>query len=154
MKIKMLVMDVDGTLTDGKIYIGENGEIMKAFNVKDGYGIVSAKKQGIVPVIITGRQSKIVEERAKELGIEELYQGVGDKVEVLKGVADKYGVWLDEVAYIGDDLNDLGCMEICGLTGCPGDAVDEVAKFSDFVCKSYGGNRAVREFIEYILNEF
>lgn len=152
MKIKMLVMDVDGTLTDGKIYIGENGEIMKAFNVKDGYGIVSAKKQGIVPVIITGRQSKIVEERAKELGIEELYQGVRDKVEVLKGVADKYGILLDEVAYIGDDLNDLGCMEICGLTGCPGDAIVDVVDRVDYVCKCSGGCGAVREFVKYILN--
>ena len=110
MKIKMLVMDVDGTLTDGKIYIGENGEIMKAFNVKDGYGIVSARKQGIVPVIITGRQSKIVEERVKELSIEELYQGISNKICVLKEVADKCGVSLDEVVYIGDDLNDLACI--------------------------------------------
>lgn len=152
MKIKMLVMDVDGTLTDGKIYIGENGEIMKAFNVKDGYGIVSARKQGIVPVIITGRQSKIVEERAKELGIEELYQGVGDKVDVFKRVADKCGVSLDEVAYIGDDLNDLGCMEICGLTGCPGDAVADVVDKVNYVCKCDGGCGAVREFVDYILN--
>ena len=151
MKIKMLVMDVDGTLTDGKIYIGENGEIMKAFNVKDGYGIVSARKQGIVPVIITGRQSKIVEERAKELGIEELYQGVGDKVEVLKMIADKYEVSLDKVAYIGDDLNDLGCIEVCGLTGCPDDAIREVVDNVDYVCKCDGGCGAVREFVDYIL---
>lgn len=154
MKIKMLVMDVDGTLTDGKIYIGENGEVMKAFNVKDGYGIVSAKKQGIMPVIITGRKSKIVEERAKELGIEELYQGVEDKVEVLKAVAQKHGILLEEVAYIGDDVNDLGCMKVCGLTACPNDAVFEVVESVDYVCRFDGGDGAVREFTGYILNRF
>lgn len=153
MKIKMLVMDVDGTLTDGKIYIGENGEVMKAFNVKDGYGIVMAKKQGILPVIITGRKSKIVEERAKELGIEELYQGIEDKVAVLKEVTEKHKILLEEVAYIGDDLNDLDCMSICGLSACPSDAIDEVIKVANYVCQNYGGNGAVREFINYIINQ-
>ena len=152
MKIKMLVMDVDGTLTDGKIYIGENGEVMKAFNVKDGYGIVMAKKQGILPVIITGRKSKIVKERAKELGIEELYQGIEDKVEVLKAVAQKHGILLEEVAYIGDDVNDLGCMKVCGLTACPNDAIDEVINDVDYKCEKSGGNGAVREFIDFIIN--
>ena len=152
MKIKMLVMDVDGTLTDGKIYIGENGEVMKAFNVKDGYGIVMAKKQGILPVIITGRKSKIVKERAKELGIEELYQGIEDKVEVLKEVAERKKILLEEIAYIGDDLNDLDCIKICGLTAAPNDAVCDVVKFVNYTCKCNGGNGAVREFIDYILN--
>ena len=153
MKIKMLVMDVDGTLTDGKIYIGENGEVMKAFNVKDGYGIVMAKKQGILPVIITGRKSKIVEERAKELGIEELYQGIEDKVEVLKEVAERHKILLEEIAYMGDDLNDLDCMGICGLSACPSDAIDEVINDVDYTCKKSGGNGAVREFITYILKK-
>lgn len=152
MKIKMLVMDVDGTLTDGKIYIGENGEVMKAFNVKDGYGIVMAKKQGILPVIITGRKSKIVEERCKELGIEELYQGIHDKVEVLKEVAERYKILLEEIAYIGDDLNDLDCIKICGLTAAPNDAIYDVVKLVNYTCKCNGGNGAVREFIDYILN--
>lgn len=152
MKINMLVMDVDGTLTDGKIYIGENGEVMKAFNVKDGYGIVMAKKQGILPVIITGRKSKIVEERAKELGIEELYQGIEDKVEVLKEVAERHKILLEEIAYIGDDLNDLNCIKICGLTAAPNDAIYDVVKFVNYTCKCNGGNGAVREFIDYILN--
>ena len=151
MKIKMLVMDVDGTLTNGNIYIGESGELMKAFNVKDGYGIVSLSKKGVIPVIITGRSSKIVENRAKELGITELYQGVSDKLSVLKEIAEKYSINADEIAYIGDDLNDMECMQFCGRTACPSDAVDEIKRYVDFVCKCAGGSGAVREFCDSVL---
>lgn len=150
MKIKMLVMDVDGTLTDGKIYMGSDGEVFKAFDVKDGYSIAHLHEVGIIPVIITGRKSKIVENRAKELNIKEVYQGVSDKVEKLKEVAKSNGVLLEEVAYIGDDLNDLDCMGICGLSACPNDAIDEVTSNVDFKCNKNGGYGAVREFIEYI----
>jgi len=150
MKIKMLVMDVDGTLTDGKIYMGSDGEVFKAFDVKDGYAIAHLHEVGIIPVIITGRKSKIVENRAKELNIKEVYQGVSDKVEKLKEVAKDNGVLLEEVAYIGDDLNDLDCMSICGLSACPNDAIDEVTSNVDFKCNKNGGYGAVREFIEYI----
>ena len=152
MKIKMLVMDVDGTLTDGKIYMGSDGEVFKAFDVKDGYAIAHLHEVGIIPVIITGRKSKIVENRAKELNIKEVYQGVSDKIEKLKEVAKDNGVLLEEVAYIGDDLNDLDCMGICGLSACPNDAIDEVIQSVNYICKHSSGNGAVREFIEYILN--
>ena len=148
MKIKLFVMDVDGTLTDGKIYMGENGEVMKAFNVKDGYAIAHMlPEMGIIPAIITGRKSKIVENRAKELGITELYQGVGDKLAQLKKVAEKYNASPEEIAYIGDDLNDLACIEYCGVTACPADAVEEVRQVVPFICKNNGGEGAVREFI-------
>ena len=151
MKIKLLVMDVDGTLTDGKIYMGENGEVMKAFNVKDGYAIAHMlPEMGIIPVIITGRKSKIVENRAKELGITELYQGVGDKLAVLKNVAEKYNASPDEIAYIGDDINDLDCIEYCGVTACPADAVEEVKRIATYVCKKNGRDGAVREYIDNI----
>lgn len=153
MNIKMLVMDVDGTLTDGKIYIGNNGEVMKAFDVKDGYGIVSLPHYEILPVIITGRKSNIVEERAKELKIEELYQGVCDKAEVLKTVAKNNNILLREVAYIGDDLNDLDCIKVCGLTACPNNAIDDIISRVDYICKNNGGNGAVREFINYIITK-
>lgn len=152
MKIKMLVMDVDGTLTDGKIYMGNDGEVFKAFDVKDGYAIAHLHEVGIIPVIITGRKSKIVENRAKELGIEEVHQGASDKVEKLKEVAKKNDVMLDEVAYIGDDLNDLDCIKICGFTGCPNDAVNEIVKYVNYRCNKTGGYGAVREFISYIIN--
>ena len=151
MKIKLLVMDVDGTLTDGKIYMGENGEVMKAFNVKDGYAIAHMlPEMGIIPVIITGRKSKIVENRAKELGITELYQGVGDKLTQLKIVAEKYNATPEEIAYIGDDLNDLECIEFCGVTACPVDAVEKVKKTVNLVCNKKAGEGAVRDFIENI----
>ena len=149
MKIKLLVMDVDGTLTDGKIYMGENGEVMKAFNVKDGYAIAHMlPEMGIIPVIITGRKSKIVENRAKELGITELYQGVGDKLAQLKKVAEKCNASPEEIAYIGDDLNDLECIKYCGVTACPADAVEEIKQKVSCVCQSNGGKGVVREFIE------
>ena len=150
MRIKMLVMDVEGTLTDGRIYIGAVGEVMKAFDVKGGYGIVQLCKKGVIPVIITGRQSDIVSCRAKELGITELYQGVGDKLQKLKGVAEKYTCTPDEIAYIGDDLNDLECIQYCGVTACPADATDDVKAVVGYVCENKGGRGALREFCEYI----
>ena len=153
MSIKMLVMDVDGTLTDGKIYIGPQGEVMKAFNIKDGYGIVQFIKSGKIPVIITGRKSEIVRRRAEELGITELYQGVEDKLSQLKKVAEKYGLSAEEIAYIGDDMNDVACMEYCGVTACPADAFIDVYNASDYKCKKVAGEGAVREFIEWLEKE-
>lgn len=151
MRIKMLVMDVDGTMTDGKIYIGSGGEVMKAFNVKDGYGIINLDKIGITPVIITGRKSEIVAERARELKISEIYQGITDKLRQLELVREKYNLTEGEVAYIGDDLNDMECIEHCGLTACPSDALDQIKPQVSFICKNNGGNGAVREFISYII---
>ena len=158
MGIKILVMDVDGTLTDGKIYMGDNGEVCKAFNIKDGYGIHDILiPAGIIPVIITGRRSKIVENRCAELGITEIHQGVKDKVEKLMEVISRIGVELKETAYIGDDLNDMTCMrtvkEAGGIVGCPADAAKEVREYSDFVAMARGGDGAVREYIEHIVSE-
>ena len=151
-------MDVDGTLTDGKIYMGANGELMKAFNIKDGVGIHDILiPNGITPVIITGRKSEIVKMRCKELGIKEVYQGVSDKAVQLSELLDKNNNGFDCVAYIGDDINDLPCMNLvkqgCGLIGSPADAVDEVKQNSDFVYTKNGGDGAVREFIEWIIKK-
>ena len=153
MKIKLLVMDVDGTLTDGCIYIGAEGEIMKAFHVQDGYAIAHILPEiGITPVIITGRSSNIVAARARELGITELYQGVSDKLARLQAVAAQYDASPAEIAYIGDDLNDLACIRYCGVTACPSDAVEEVRTAVDYLCAAAGGRGAVREFIDLIRN--
>ena len=153
MSIKLFVMDVDGTMTDGHIYIGATGEMMKAFDVKDGYAIYHMlPAHDIIPVIITGRSSDIVATRAKELKIAELYQGVSDKLAVLAAVAAKYEVTPDQIAYIGDDLNDLDAMAYCGLSACPADAVPEVLHAAEYVCKHNGGRGAVREFVEHILS--
>lgn len=154
-KIKILVIDVDGTLTDGKIYIGSQGELMKAFHVKDGYAIAHMlPEMGVVPVIITGRTSEIVRCRAGELKIKELHQGVNKKIDVLEKVMQKYGVSYQNVAYMGDDLNDLECIEACEVSGCPADAVDEVRTKVQYVCKNSGGNSAVREFIEWLKKRY
>ena len=149
--IKMLVMDVDGTLTDGKIYVGEHGEVFKAFNVKDGYRLINISKYNIIPMIITGKQSEILSKRAAELKIEEVHQGVDDKLKVLDEIIKRYNLSYDNVAYIGDDVNDLECMKVCYLKACPADALDEVISIVDYVCKSNGGNGAVREFIDLII---
>ncbi len=156
MDIKILVMDVDGTLTDGKIYMGEDGEVCKAFNIKDGYGIHDVLiPKGIIPVVITGRQSRIVEKRCAELGIVEIYQGVKDKGDILKRILQKYKLKMSNVAYIGDDLNDMPCIlqvkHAGGVVGCPLDAVKGVRDSSNFIATSAGGEGAVREMIEYIL---
>lgn len=152
MKIKMLVMDVDGTLTDGHIYMGEKGEVMKAFHAQDGYGIAGIlPKYGIIPVIITGRSSQITANRAAELHITHLYQGITDKLGLLKELAEEMGLTAEDVAYIGDDLNDLDCIRWCGFTGCPADAVEEIQEAVDYICSRGGGSGAVREFIGELL---
>ncbi|MDR6121907.1 3-deoxy-D-manno-octulosonate 8-phosphate phosphatase (KDO 8-P phosphatase) [Bacillus sp. SLBN-46] len=150
-KIKMLVMDVDGTLTDGKIYVGENGEAFKAFNVRDGYRLINLEEYNIIPVIITGKKSKILANRADELKIKEVHQGIDDKLKVLERVIKKYQLGYENVAYIGDDINDINCMKACFLKACPADAIDEVINVVDYVCKANGGNGAVREFIDLIV---
>lgn len=151
MDIKLLVMDVDGTLTDGKIYMSANGELMKAFNIKDGYAIAHLREYGIEPVIITGRESDIVKQRCKELGITELYQGVGNKLFCLRSICEKKGLALANVAYMGDDVNDLPCIQYCGHSSCPSDAVKPVKEKVLYICETKGGEGAVREYIELLL---
>lgn len=155
-RIRYLVMDVDGTLTDGKIYMGDNGELFKAFNIKDGYGIHDLLPPAqIKPVIITGRESRILEKRCKEIGIEIVLQSQKEKMEALKNVLSVDGGKFCEVAYIGDDINDLPCMlvvkESGGIIGCPVDAADKIQEMSDFISTKKGGDGAVREFIEYLI---
>ena len=144
-------MDVDGTLTDGGIYIGNNGEMMKRFDVKDGYAIHDILPQmGIIPFVITGRKSEIVLKRCQELGIKRVVQGCTDKLSILCTIMETEKIVAEEIAYIGDDLNDLDCMSIVGVAGCPSDAVEEIKEVADYVAKHKGGNGAVREFVEWI----
>lgn len=149
--IKMLVMDVDGTLTDGKIYYGNDGELFKAFDVRDGYRLVKCEEYGIITAIITGKTSKIVECRASDLKIKEVHQGVSNKIEVLKTLIEKYSLDKSQIAYIGDDVNDIECMQYCGFSACPADAIDEVKNTVDYVCENIGGHGAVRELIDRII---
>lgn len=155
-KIKYLGMDVDGTLTDGKIYMGEHGEAMKAFSVKDGYAIQYILKPAeIIPVVLTARTSEIVQRRCTELGITEVYQGKKDKLTVLKQLAGA-----DEIgfcAYFGDDVLDMECMKEIktagGITGCPADAVQEVRAIADYICVKKAGEGALREFSEWLVKK-
>ena len=150
--LKLIVMDVDGTLTDGMINIGENGEVFKSFYCRDGLGILRAIEAGLVPVILTSRISEIVNRRAAELGITHIYQGFKqNKAEKLTALLLEMGVDATQVAYIGDDMNDLACMHLCGISGCPADAVDDIKAVADFISKKDGGHGAVREFIEFLL---
>ena len=154
-RVKLLAMDVDGTLTDGRIYVGRDGEAMKAFDVHDGYAIAHMlPKMKIVPVVITGRNSHIVNRRCDELGIEHVYQGVTSKIEQLESVCRVERVSLSQVAYIGDDMNDLDCMQAVnragGLTACPANACGDVLDIATFVSTKDGGFGSVREFVEAI----
>lgn len=150
-RIKALAMDVDGTLTDGGIYIGTDGEMMKRFHVKDGYAIHDLlPAMGIIPIIITGRTSEIVKRRCAELGITRLVQGSTDKIGDLKKILARERIDMTETAYMGDDMNDYDCMRQVGLKGCPSDAADSIKKIADYITISSGGNGAVREFVEWI----
>lgn len=155
MEIKFLFIDVDGTLTDGKIYIGGQGEVIKAFSIKDGQGITQLQsKYNVIPIVFTGRQSDIVKKRCKELKINKFYQNVQNKVELIKMFEKKYPV--ESFSYIGDDLNDIPAMEYIkshgGITACPANAEDSVKSVADFICKRSGGEGAVRDFINYLIN--
>lgn len=153
LQIKCLILDVDGTLTDGKIHIGKEGELFKSFYARDGYGIkFILPKHDITPVILTARNSEILTFRCEELNITHLHQGVLDKENYLKELCQKLSVSLEEVAYIGDDINDLEAMKLISTIGCPSDAVKEVKEISHYICENKGGNGAVREFIDWIVN--
>ena len=150
--IKMLVMDVDGTLTDGTINIGPDGELFKSFYARDGLAILYARDYGIQSTILTSRKSVIVEHRAEELHIENMLQGASnDKEGILKEFLASKGLQKHEVAYIGDDINDLEAMSLCGVVGCPSDAAPEVKSIANYICQNCGGRGAVREFIDWII---
>lgn len=162
--VRFLIMDVDGTLTDGKIYMGEYGELMKAFDIRDGCGIKEILPTvGIIPMIITARNSKILTNRCKELNIDHCYQGIRNKIKKVDQLLSEFsraeGIHFgyETCAYIGDDIIDLQCMEPIknagGIIGCPQDAAMQVKAIADFVSEKSGGNGAVREFIEWLIKK-
>lgn len=151
---KLFVMDLDGTLTDGKIYMSPLGELFKMFDIKDGYGLkIILKKREIKTAIITGRQSEIVQRRAEELDINYLYQGIEDKLDCLERLIEIANCNFEDVVYIGDDVNDLSCMKKVGLSCCPGDAHKEVKRIAGYVTQCRGGQGAVREVIDMIIEK-
>ncbi len=152
MMIRLFVFDVDGTLTDGRIHIGPDGEVFKSFDVKDGYAIAHLPDRNIKSAIITGRTSKIVAQRSAELHIPYVYQGVSDKKATLISLIEELGMSKDEVCYIGDDLNDYDCMNAVGHPCCPNDAVDEIRSVCEYISPKNGGRGAVRDIIDHMLS--
>jgi 3-deoxy-D-manno-octulosonate 8-phosphate phosphatase (KDO 8-P phosphatase) len=149
--IKLLILDVDGVMTDGRIIINDQGEETKTFNVKDGYGIRLLLGAGIDVAIITGRQSRCVEHRADDLGIKSLYQGVTDKKSVCMKLLEEKHLTSQQTCFIGDDLLDLPLLKFVGLPVAVADAVKEVRETAMYVTEKNGGNGAVREVCELIL---
>jgi 3-deoxy-D-manno-octulosonate 8-phosphate phosphatase (KDO 8-P phosphatase) len=149
--IELIVLDVDGTMTDSHITYSENGDEIKSFNVKDGLAIASWRKLGKQVAIITGRSSSIVARRAKELHIEHFYQGIHNKKEVLETLLEKLDLTMDNVAAIGDDLNDLQMLRSAKISFVPRDASAYVDKIATVILSKRGGDGAVREMIEHLI---
>ncbi|MFP4528752.1 MAG: KdsC family phosphatase [Candidatus Kapaibacterium sp.] len=150
-KIVILIMDVDGTLTDSAMYYSDKGEELKRFSTRDGMGITLLHKSGIETAIITSENSGIVRARADKLKIKHVVLGCCNKTGALKIILDEMGVGPENAAYIGDDVNDYHVMKICGVSACPADAVETIRNTADYICEAGGGNGAVREFAEKIL---
>lgn len=151
-KIKLLLMDCDGVLTDGKLYFGENGESLKVFHVRDGQGIVDWHKAGFLSGIISGRSSKIVERRANELGIKFIRQGSHNKVNDFEDILEETGLLAEDVAYIGDDIPDIPLLRIVGFSVTVADAASELFDNVHFITEKSGGNGAVRQLCDLLLN--
>ena len=149
--ICLLALDVDGVLTDGSINMGAQGELFKSFYAQDGLGISVALRSGLQIAIITGRKSEIIHRRAQELGIQMVQEGVKDKYLALEQLQNQLGLSRGQVAYMGDDLNDLPAFRAAGVTFAPADAVEEVREAASFVTEAAGGRGAVREAIAMIL---
>ncbi|WP_100550671.1 KdsC family phosphatase [Caedibacter taeniospiralis] len=151
-EIKLLILDVDGVLTDGKIILGNDGNEIKNFDVKDGLGMLLLQKFGIKLAVITGKTSKIVETRLMALGVKDVYQGQKNKLQAFDDLLAKYEFTPYEVAYMGDDLPDLAIMAKSLVTFAPSDAVAIVKSKVDYVTLSKGGQGAVREICDLILD--
>lgn len=151
-RIKYILLDVDGVMTDGGLYYSAKGQELKRFHAHDGYGIVRAREAGLTVGIISGRSTPIIDARAGVLRIHDVYQGADDKVAAMRKIQEKYGHADEEFAYIADDLFDLPLLRIVGLSGAPRNALPEVRRAVDLVTKAQGGEGAVREFIDFILD--
>lgn len=149
--IRLLALDVDGTLTDGGVYMDGLGGEFKRFDVKDGMGIGLLMKGGVEVAFISGRYSAATEQRARNLGVARIFNGVKEKLPVLAAMAMELGISMDEVAFMGDDVNDVGCMEASGLAIAPSDAVRAAREAAGYVTSAMAGRGAVREAAEHIL---
>lgn len=151
-QVKLIIMDVDGTLSDGRFFVLPNGDVIKSFDVKDGTGIFFAKLAELKMAIVTGKISVAVKKRAEELNIDDYYEGVFNKTVPLFELLEKYDLKKEEVAYIGDDIGDAEVMGMVGFSAAVGDAHPLIKRISHYIAKRYGGRGAVREVIDFILD--
>ncbi len=150
-KIRLFATDVDGVLTDAGMYYSESGDEWKKFNTRDGMGIKLLQKAGLITAIVTQERTKLVARRGEKLGIAEVHQGVMDKLSLVKDMTARYGLTMEQVGYIGDDVNDLETLKAVGFSATPADGMPAIAAAVDYVCRKKGGEGAVREVIEMIL---
>ena len=153
MNVKLLVLDVDGTLTDGSVYMDGEGHEFKRFDIQDGMVIVMLRRNGIEVAIISGRFSASTDQRARDLGLSFVFNGVKDKLATLMSLSEKLSLKADEVAYIGDDVNDIDCIKWAGFGIAVSNARPEVKEIADYVTKSPGGRGAVREVADLLLSK-
>src|SRR5437667_11229797 len=150
-RVRLVAMDVDGVLTDAGMYYSESGDELKKFNTRDGMGIKMLQAAGLITAFITREKTAIVERRGQKLALPEVHQGVDDKLAVLTTLSKKYGLSLNQVAYIGDDVNDLEALRAVGFSAAPADPMPSVLKPVHYVCKKTGGEGAVREIRDLLL---
>ena len=153
LKVRYLIIDVDGTLTDAGIYYDENGNELKKFCTSDAAGFFAAHQMGIKIMILTGRECAATTRRMKEMKVDYLVQNCKNKIKYMKDFIEKNHIGRDEIGYLGDDLNDLPGMQLCGFVGCPEDACDEVKERADYISTVKGGYGAVRDIVSYLLKE-
>jgi 3-deoxy-D-manno-octulosonate 8-phosphate phosphatase (KDO 8-P phosphatase) len=150
-KVRLLCVDVDGVLTDAGMYYGPDGEVLKKFNTRDGMGLARVREAGVAVAIISGEDSAIVHARATKLKIDDVFSGAADKRLAIDELCARHGMAMDEVAFIGDDLNDLPALECVGLACAVADAAEPVKAVAHYVTKRRGGDGAVREVCELII---
>jgi YrbI family 3-deoxy-D-manno-octulosonate 8-phosphate phosphatase len=150
-RIRLFATDVDGVLTDAGMYYYEAGDELKKFNTRDGMGIKLLQRAGIVTAIVTQERTKLVARRGEKLMIPEVHQGVMDKLSLVREMAERHGLSMEEVAYIGDDVNDVETLRAVGFSASPADGMPQALSAVDYVCDKKGGEGAVREIIEMIL---
>lgn len=149
--IKALVFDCDGVMTNGTAMMTEEGEALRSFNIKDGYAVQHAVKQGIAVAIISGGSGEGMRHRFTKLGVKDIYLGIAHKMDTFNAFCKKYDLTPNEVLYMGDDMPDLPILQICGLPCCPKDAASEVIAICQFISTKNGGEGAVREVIEQVM---
>jgi YrbI family 3-deoxy-D-manno-octulosonate 8-phosphate phosphatase len=150
-QIRLFATDVDGVLTDAGMYYSESGDEWKKFNTRDGMGIKLLQKAGLITAIVTQERTRLVARRAEKLAIPELHQGVFDKLSVIRDMAIRHGISLQQVMYIGDDVNDIEALRAVGFSAAPADGLPQVLQVVDYVCRQKGGEGAVRELADMIL---